>query len=123
MTGDLDSAVARNAERRVKYHEADVVVVGAGVFGCGIAFAMANQGRSVILLERWMHEPDRIVGELLQPGGMDALKKLGLEKCTEGIDAIPCYGYHVIYHGDDVVIPYRRCVLPPSRDRPSSGRF
>ncbi|KAM7216182.1 Squalene epoxidase domain containing protein [Rhypophila decipiens] len=104
----LKSAEAqREAERRRKEHrEADVVVVGAGVFGCAIAFALANQGRSVILLERWMHEPDRIVGELLQPGGREALKKLGLDKCVEGIDAIPCYGYHVMYHGDDVIIPY-----------------
>ncbi|KAK3943811.1 squalene monooxygenase [Diplogelasinospora grovesii] len=103
---DSPSARARNAERRTKYHEGDVVVVGAGVFGCAIAYALANQGRSVILLERWMYEPDRIVGELLQPGGVAALKKLGLEGCLEGIDAIPCYGYHVMYHGEDVVIPY-----------------
>lgn len=95
-----------NAERRSKYHEADVLVVGAGVFGCAMAYAMANQGRSVILLERQMEEPDRIVGELLQPGGVESLKKLGLEKCLEGIDAIPCYGYTVTYHDRNVVIPY-----------------
>ena len=59
------STVESLANRRETYHEADVVVVGAGVFGCAIAFALANQGRSVILLERWMKEPNRIVGELL----------------------------------------------------------
>ncbi|KAK4134378.1 SE-domain-containing protein [Trichocladium antarcticum] len=106
MAGVADSEAARIFERREKHHEADVVVVGAGVFGCAIAFALANQGRSVILLERWMHEPDRIVGELLQPGGVAALKKLGLEGCLEGIDAVPCYGYHVLYKGDDVSFPY-----------------
>lgn len=58
---------AVNAERRRVHHEADVVIVGAGIFGCAAAFAFAQQGRSVILLERWMKEPDRIVGELLQP--------------------------------------------------------
>ncbi|KAK5660282.1 hypothetical protein OQA88_12822 [Cercophora sp. LCS_1] len=100
------SQAARDAERREKYHEADVVVVGAGIFGCAIAYALANQGRSVILLERWMHEPDRIVGELLQPGGVSALRKLGLEKCLEDIDAIPCYGYHVLFHGAEVIFPY-----------------
>ena len=31
------------------------------------------------LLERDLSEPDRIVGELLQPGGFRALKKLGLD--------------------------------------------
>ncbi|KAL1838734.1 hypothetical protein VTJ49DRAFT_2271 [Mycothermus thermophilus] len=98
----------RNRERRENGHEADVVVVGAGVFGCAIAFALANQGRSVILLERWMHEPDRIVGELLQPGGVEALRKLGLEHCLEDIDAIPCYGYHVLYRGKEVEFAYPR---------------
>lgn len=94
------------AERREKYHEADAVVVGAGVFGCAMAYALAQQGRSVILLERWMHEPDRIVGELLQPGGCAALRKLGLGHCLEGIDAVPCYGYHILFHGEEVNFPY-----------------
>lgn len=92
--------------RRDVYHEADVVVVGAGIFGCAAAYALAEQGRSVILLERWMHEPDRIVGELLQPGGLEALKKIGLGHCVDDIDAVPCYGYNVIYRSDPVSIPY-----------------
>ncbi len=106
MTVDIASREFRNTERRIKYHEADVLLVGAGVFGCAMAYAMANQGRSVILLERQMKQPDRIVGELLQPGDVEALKTLGLENCLEGIDAIPCYGYRVNYHDNDVMIPY-----------------
>ncbi|KAH6856670.1 squalene epoxidase-domain-containing protein [Chaetomium sp. MPI-CAGE-AT-0009] len=106
MAGVADSEAARIVERREKHHEADVVVVGAGVFGCAAAFALANQGRSVILLERWMHQPDRIVGELLQPGGVEALRKLGLEHCLEDIDAIPCYGYHCLYRGEEVSFSY-----------------
>lgn len=93
-------------ERRTEYHEGDVVVVGAGVFGCAIAFALARQGRSVILLERWLKQPDRIVGELLQPGGVAALKKLGLADCLEGIDAVRVDGYQVIYYGRGLPIPY-----------------
>ncbi|KAI0013146.1 SE-domain-containing protein [Xylariaceae sp. FL0662B] len=99
-------AIDALAERRTKYHEADVVVVGAGVFGCAIAYALANQGRSVILLERWLKEPNRIVGELMQPGGVESLKKLGLEHCMDDIDAVPCLGYDVVYYGEDVLIPY-----------------
>lgn len=102
----LEADPAYRAQRRENYHEADVVVVGAGVFGCAVAYALANQGRSVILLERWMHEPDRIVGELLQPGGCAALRKLGLGHCLEDIDAVPCYGYHILFHGDEVNFPY-----------------
>lgn len=66
------------ASRRHSHHEADVVVVGAGILGCAIAVAMGKQGRSVMLLEKSLKEPDRIVGELLQPGGVSALEKLGL---------------------------------------------
>lgn len=65
-------------ERRREHHEADVVIVGAGIVGCAAAVAFGNQGRSVILLEKSLKEPDRIVGELLQPGGVNALEKLGM---------------------------------------------
>ncbi|KOS18059.1 Squalene monooxygenase [Escovopsis weberi] len=100
------ATIDQRRQRREQHHEADVVVVGAGIFGCAAAYSLANQGRSVILLERWMHEPDRIVGELLQPGGLAALRKLGLGHCVEDIDSIPCYGYNVIYHGEQKVIEY-----------------
>ena len=43
--------------------------------------------RRVLMLERDLSQPDRIVGELLQPGGYLMLKRLGLAECTEGIDA------------------------------------
>ena len=55
------------------------MVVGAGVLGSAIAAVLSRDGRKVILIERDTSEPDRIVGELLQPGGYRALKKLGLE--------------------------------------------
>ncbi|KAI7067471.1 squalene epoxidase, partial [Hortaea werneckii] len=93
-------------ERRQVHHDADVVIVGAGILGCAIAVALGNQGRSVILLERSLKEPDRIVGELLQPGGVAALEKLGMRDCLEEIDAIKVFGYDVIFYGDEVRIPY-----------------
>lgn len=64
--------------RRQDYHEADIVIVGAGIVGCAAAVAFGKQGRSVILLEKSLKEPDRIVGELLQPGGVQALETLGM---------------------------------------------
>jgi len=84
----------------------DAVIVGAGIIGCSLAVTLGNQGRSVVLFERDWSEPDRIVGELLQPGGVQALTKLGLRECLEGIDAIPEYGYQVIYRDEKVLIPY-----------------
>ncbi|KAG1053255.1 hypothetical protein G6F43_004650 [Rhizopus delemar] len=86
--------------------EFDLIIVGAGIIGCSAAKAFGSSGRKVLLLERDLSEPDRIVGELLQPGGINALKELGLEDCVEGIDGIPCYGYGVLYNNDVVHIPY-----------------
>ena len=41
----------------------------------------------MLLLERDLAQPDRIVGELLQPGGYLMLKRLGLEHTVDEIDA------------------------------------
>ncbi|KAF8653239.1 hypothetical protein AX16_004068 [Volvariella volvacea WC 439] len=99
----------------------DIVVVGAGIAGSALAHSLStllpplpstSNGKSrhlnVLLLERSLSEPDRIVGELLQPGGVHALKQLGLEGCLEGIDAIPARGYCVVdsTRSRSVHIPY-----------------
>ena len=49
--------------------------------------AQLQAGRRVLLIERDLKQPDRIIGELLQPGGYLMLKKLGLAHCVDGIDA------------------------------------
>ncbi|KAI9706874.1 MAG: Squalene epoxidase [Bogoriella megaspora] len=95
-------------ERRRLHHDADVVIVGGGIAGCAAAISLSNQGRSVILLERSLKEPDRIVGELLQPGGVAALEKLGIRDCLEEIDAVDVKGYDVIFYGQPVEIIYPR---------------
>lgn len=56
----------------------EVIIVGAGVLGSAMAAVLARDGRRVTVVERDMKEPDRIVGELLQPGGYRALRELGL---------------------------------------------
>lgn len=120
---DIDS----REERRRLHHDADVVIVGAGILGCAMAVALGNQGRSVLLLERSLKEPDRIVGELLQPGGVRALQKLGLSHCLEDIDSIPVAGYDVIYHGEEVEILYpmnaARLQGQEKRKRPEGRSF
>ncbi|MCJ1298892.1 Squalene epoxidase [Hypocenomyce scalaris] len=104
------------------HHEADVLVVGAGIFGTAIAIALARQNRSVILLEKSLKEPDRIVGELLQPGGVEALEQLGLRSCLEGIDAVVVKGYKVIYYEQEVEIPYPENATPKGK-RPEGRSF
>ncbi|KAJ4485590.1 squalene epoxidase [Lentinula aciculospora] len=88
----------------------DVIIIGAGVVGCSIAHALASTSRKeplrIALLERSLEEPDRIVGELLQPGGVMALQQLGLEECLEEIDSIPVHGYCVAEKNKIVHIPY-----------------
>ncbi|KAJ5165104.1 uncharacterized protein N7500_006934 [Penicillium coprophilum] len=101
-----DASVSPAAQRRIDHHEADVVIVGAGVLGCALAVALGKQGRSVILLEKSLEEPNRIVGELLQPGGVQALEQLGLRDCLEDIDGIDVKGYWVSYHGEPVLLEY-----------------
>ena len=48
---------------------------------------LLQAGRRVLLLERDLSTPDRIVGELLQPGGYRILERLGLAGCCSDIDA------------------------------------
>ncbi|WEW56419.1 Squalene epoxidase [Emydomyces testavorans] len=105
-------------ERRCRDHEADIVIIGAGIAGCALAVALGNQGRSVLLLEKSLKEPNRIVGEFLQPGGVLALEQLGLRHCLEGIDAIKALGYNVIFHAESVPIHYPT----DSKDKPFEGR-
>lgn len=97
----------------------DFIVVGAGVVGPAFARGLALRGKSVLVLERDLSEPDRIVGELLQPGGVETLKKLGMDEALENIDAAPIFGYEVIYDGKTVNIPYPSA---PGESKPAQGR-
>ncbi|CAM9472406.1 unnamed protein product [Scytosiphon promiscuus] len=75
----------------------EVVIVGAGTAGASAAVTFARQGRKVLLVERCMSEQDRIVGELLQPGGLRSLERLGLDACAkEGTDSVIVDGYAII---------------------------
>lgn len=56
----------------------EIIIVGSGVLGSALATVLSRDGRRVAVIERDLKEPDRIVGELLQPGGYQALKDLGL---------------------------------------------
>ncbi|KAL3640354.1 Squalene epoxidase 1 [Castilleja foliolosa] len=57
----------------------DIIIVGAGVAGAALAYTLGKDGRQVRVIERDLSEPDRIVGEVLQPGGYLKLMDLGLQ--------------------------------------------
>ncbi|BFZ16988.1 hypothetical protein BsWGS_20027 [Bradybaena similaris] len=88
----------------------DVIVIGSGVAGSAMAAVLARDGRKVTVIEMSMKEPDRIVGELLQPGGVRALAKLGLSDCIEELDAHSIKGYvvHNIADKSQVIVSYPR---------------
>ncbi|KAL6762302.1 SE-domain-containing protein [Haematococcus lacustris] len=84
----------------------DIIMVGAGVAGSALAFAQAKEGRRVLVLERDLSQPDRIVGELLQPGGYLMLKRLGLQDAVDEIDSQKVYGYALFKNGQHAVVRY-----------------
>ncbi|XP_050291992.1 squalene monooxygenase SE1-like isoform X2 [Quercus robur] len=67
---------------------------------------MSRDGRRVHVIERDLTEPDRIVGELLQPGGYLKLVELGLEDCVEEIDAQRVLGYALFKEGKNTKLSY-----------------
>ncbi|KAK0576833.1 hypothetical protein LWI29_024017 [Acer saccharum] len=86
--------------------ESDVIIVGAGVAGAALAHTLGKDGRRVHVIERDLSEPDRIVGELLQPGGYLKLIELGLEDCLEKIDAQRVVGYAIFKDGRGTQLSY-----------------
>ena len=103
------SASASSASRRSEEVEVvyDAVVVGAGIAGSAVAYQLAKtQERKVLVVERDLSEPDRIVGELLQPGGVRALKELGLLHTVDEIDAQKVYGYAIFRDNKQTCIKY-----------------
>ncbi|KAJ2933432.1 hypothetical protein H1R20_g3668, partial [Candolleomyces eurysporus] len=88
----------------------DAVIIGAGIAGSAMAHALATTPRSkpwrIALIERSFSEPDRIVGELLQPGGVQALRELGMLSSLDEIEAMPVEGYNMIKDAQSIQISY-----------------
>lgn len=56
----------------------DLVIVGGGPAGLAVAITAADQGLSVLVLERCGAPPDKACGEGLLPPGVRALERLGV---------------------------------------------
>ncbi len=70
-----------------------MVIVGAGVAGSILAAYLGKNGYPVTIIEQDWREQDRIVGELLQPGGVSLIHAMGLEQLLEGFDSAEVKGY------------------------------
>lgn len=86
----------------------DICIVGAGMAGATIAAYLAPKGIKIALIDREYTEKRRIVGELLQPGAVQTLKKMGLEHLLEGFDAQPVYGYALFNQDKNFSISYNQ---------------
>jgi len=86
----------------------DLCIVGAGMAGATIAAYLGSKGIKIALIDRDYSEKKRIVGELLQPGAVQSLKKMGLLHLLDGIDAQPVHGYALFRNEHKFSISYNK---------------
>lgn len=84
----------------------DICIVGAGVAGASMAAYLGNKGFNVVVVEKDMREQDRIVGELMQPGGVTQLREMGLGHVLDGYDAQEITGYALFMRDQHFSIEY-----------------
>jgi len=70
----------------------DVAIVGGGLAGCSAAIQLAEQGRSVLLLEKERYPVHKLCGEFLSVEVEGLFKRLGV------LDAVLAAGAHPIDH-------------------------
>lgn len=71
----------------------DVVIVGGGVAGSGLATMLARGGKSVLVLEKTAVYQDLVRGEWLAPWGVVEAKRTGLYDVLAAEN-----GHHLTYH-------------------------
>ncbi|MFG3253160.1 NAD(P)/FAD-dependent oxidoreductase [Streptomyces sp. NPDC048172] len=74
----------------------DVIVVGGGPAGSATAGLLAQEGRSVLLLEREKF-PRYHIGESLIPGVLQTLDRLGLQQRLKDSDFVRKYGGSLVW--------------------------
>ncbi len=57
----------------------DTIVIGGGAFGAAFAARLGMDGKKVVIIERDMNTPESFRGELILPGTIRALDRLGMK--------------------------------------------
>jgi len=81
----------------------DVVVIGAGLAGSGIAAALAQQGWDVLLIERDSFPRHKVCGEFLSPEAQASLHALGLYEAVAALDPCPVTNVRLVTQNGAVV--------------------
>ncbi|MTI31281.1 FAD-dependent monooxygenase [Xanthovirga aplysinae] len=95
-----------NTNKEVQNPMYDLCIVGAGISGAALAAYLGKFDFNIAIVERCWEEPDEIIGELLQPGGVLKLTEMGLDKVFQGIDAQPIEGYAMFLQNQSYRIAY-----------------
>ena len=74
----------------------DLVVVGGGPAGLAVAIVAAEQGLSVVVVERRDFPPDKACGEGVLPPGVKALQRLGIADRFDRSTSYPFAGIRFI---------------------------
>lgn len=85
---------------------ADICIIGAGVAGAALACSLKKSNHRICVIEKDWSEQDRIVGELLQPDGVEQLFAMNLEPVLDGFDAQIISGYTIIKNNEHLHIDY-----------------
>jgi menaquinone-9 beta-reductase len=85
----------------------DVVIVGGGIAGSSLAYALASAGRSVTVLESSVEFEDRVRGESMMPWGVREARNLGVEQVLldAGAHVAPAWLQYVEGVDEPAVLP------------------
>ena len=81
----------------------DVVVVGAGLAGSGIAAALAQRGWDVLLVERDRFPRHKVCGEFLSPEAQHSLQAFGLLEDVSALGPVPLHAATITTPGGATV--------------------
>ncbi|XP_072028583.1 squalene monooxygenase-like [Amphiura filiformis] len=66
--------------------DSDIVVIGGGITGASFAARLGMEGKKVVMIERNMGTDETMRGELLLPGGINALEEMDMKDILDDID-------------------------------------
>src|ERR1700709_1090896 len=97
---------------------AEIVIIGGGPAGAGLAIELSRAGRDVLLVEREAGPHDKVCGEFLSHEALVSLDALGID--AEALGAVPISKLSLAAGEREVniTLPFPAPRLPPPGPRP-----